>query len=208
MKICTIVGARPQFVKAAVICRALAFCNENNAYGIEHTIIHTALADLKLEPSSYILATIHRAENTDEPSRLAEIFSGLSHSSRPIVLPIHPRLRHRLERFELTVPENVMTIPPVGYVDMVMLELSASLIVTDSGGVQKEAYFHKVPCLTRRDETEWVETMQSGWNRLVPADSVKIAEALKADFCPPCEIKKHYGDGNSGQAIVRYIIGR
>jgi UDP-GlcNAc3NAcA epimerase len=112
------------------------------------------LADLKLQPKSYILATIHRAENTDDAQRMENILEGFANSSRIIVMPLHPRTAQRIEDFGLELPSSIISIDPVGYLDMVMLEMNAQLIATDSGGVQKEAYFHQVPCVTIRDETE------------------------------------------------------
>lgn len=121
----------------------------------------------------YILATVHRAENTDDPARLRAIFGGLLRVAAdiPVVLPVHPRTRSALERENLLreVQRHLRLIDPVGYLDMVMLERHARLIATDSGGVQKEAFFYRVPCVTLRDETEWVELVDLGWNRGCPA---------------------------------------
>jgi UDP-GlcNAc3NAcA epimerase len=133
-----------------------------------------------LKPQQYILATIHRAENTDAPVRLRAIFEGLSKVAEeiPVVLPLHPRTRAALIRENLyeMVIQSLLIIPPVGYLDMVMLEKNARLIATDSGGVQKEAYFYRVPCVTLRGETEWVELVENGWNSLVNCiDSNSIA---------------------------------
>lgn len=125
------------------------------------------LAALGLESKRYILTTLHRAENTDDSGRMRHILAGFAESLQPIVWPLHPRTRKRLAEFDLVVPDNVRVIDPVGYLDMVMLEKHAVLIATDSGGVQKEAYFHGVPCLTLREETEWVELVEAGANRLV-----------------------------------------
>src|SRR5205823_3314580 len=139
-----------------------------------------------LKPGEYILATIHRAENTDDPARLRAVVDGLAAVARqmPIVLPIHPRTRAAIGP---RVGENALrVIDPVGYIDMACLEKHARLIVTDSGGVQKEAFFHRVPCITLRDETEWVELVELGWNRLVPpttAEAVRdgVSAALVGD---------------------------
>lgn len=167
----------------------------------------TALRDLGLHEGGYVLATIHRAENTDSPARLRAIVGGLARiaDSMPVVLPLHPRTKAVLERDGLAAAMGkVQVTAPLGYLDMVMLEKSARCIATDSGGVQKEAYFHSVPCVTLRDETEWVELVQSGWNRLVaPIDPSLIASAvLEAASSRPRGEKTLYGDGHAAEKIV------
>lgn len=125
------------------------------------------LADLGLEPGYYAVATVHRAENTNDPTRLADILSWLRQqgSSQRIVFPVHPRTRARIEQMGLSL-EGLTTCGPLGYLDMTRLLHSATAVYTDSGGVQKEAYFHRKLCVTLREETEWVETIECGWNRL------------------------------------------
>lgn len=121
------------------------------------------------------MATIHRAENTDDPVRLEVLLQALAevHREIPVVFPVHPRTRKRAEAFGLgPLLNTVMAVDPVGYLDMVMLERNARLIATDSGGVQKEAFFHKVPCVTLREETEWMELVEAGWNKLCPQQNV------------------------------------
>lgn len=126
-------------------------------------------------PQGYYLATVHRAKNTDDPARLAGIFAGLGRLEAPVLLPLHPRTRSRLGA--ITVPANVTCLEPVGYLAMLTLVQHARRVLTDSGGLQKEAFWLGVPCLTLRDETEWVETLENGWNRLVGAVPDAIAEA-------------------------------
>ncbi|WP_066425236.1 non-hydrolyzing UDP-N-acetylglucosamine 2-epimerase [Anabaena sp. 4-3] len=141
-------------------------------YGVKAEQKSLILEHLGLTPQKYILATIHRAENTDDPKRLEAIFTGLAAISQniPVVLPLHPRTRAALSRAGLweKASQSLQLIEPVGYLDMVMLEKNAQLIATDSGGVQKEAFFYRVPCVTLRAETEWIELVQLGWNRLLP----------------------------------------
>lgn len=166
------------------------------------------LAQLDLAPQSYILATLHRAENTDDAERLQSILAGFAQASQPIIWPLHPRTRKRLLECSLTLPSNVRLIAPVGYLDMVMLEKHAALIATDSGGVQKEAYFHAVPCLTLRDETEWVETVEAGWNLVVGADATSIAGALHqhpATGLTRLTSSGAYGDGQAAYKILRHL---
>ena len=169
------------------------------------------LADLGLEVGAYALATCHRAENTDDPARLAQIFAALDHIAHqfPVVLPLHPRTRKvALELGLLNLPGSVKVLDPLPYLDMIALERSARLILTDSGGVQKEAYFFGVPCLTLRDETEWVETVSMGWNRLVPADANAILDAALQARAPACAgpAIAPYGDGHAADAIVRLLL--
>lgn len=137
------------------------------------------LERLHLQPKGYALATVHRAENTDHPERLRSIFQALetiAADGLPVVVPLHPRTRKRLSA--LNLPFNrLQIIEPVSYLEMLLLEKSAKIILTDSGGVQKEAFFFKVPCVTVRDETEWVETVELGWNVLVGCDPERIVEA-------------------------------
>jgi len=166
-----------------------------------------ALQRLDLQAGGYVLATVHRAENTDHPARLAAIVQALAQvgRDRPVVWPLHPRTRKLLaERGLLAALEKqVRLTEPVGYLDMVQLEKFAALVATDSGGVQKEAFFHRVPCVTLRDETEWVELVEAGWNRLAPPRSAAgivatIGQALEQ---APAEIRP-YGEGDAAERIA------
>lgn len=159
-----------------------------------------------LEPRQYVLATLHRAENTDDPERLRAIIKGLDIAAlmRPVVLPLHPRTRDAIRREGASVG-RVRVIDPLGYLDMVELERHAAVIATDSGGVQKEAYFHKVPCVTLRDETEWVELVGLGWNRLVRPDPEAIASAIHGAVGSCGKESTPYGDGNAAYRIVENL---
>lgn len=160
-----------------------------------------------LEAGNYVLATVHRAENTDDPERLRSIIAGLDRVAEdlPVVLPLHPRTRLALQREALTV-RAINMIDPVGYLDMVALESHATVIATDSGGVQKEAYFHGVPCVTLRDETEWVELVELGWNRLAPATPEAIREAIHEAVGSRGVESIPYGDGNAAGRIAEVLI--
>jgi UDP-GlcNAc3NAcA epimerase len=167
------------------------------------------LADANVVPGKYILCTVHRAENTDDPARLKGILEGLQQVAKklPVVLPLHPRTRNILKQQGLAEPAGVKIIDPVSYLDMVALEKSAAVLLTDSGGVQKEAYFYGVPCVTMRDETEWTETVTSGWNTLVGADPARIVAAVdKALAGRPGEHPALYGDGKAGEKIVDSLV--
>lgn len=170
----------------------------------------TALVSLGLAEGGFALATCHRAENTDDPHRLAEIVAALADiSSRlPVLLPIHPRTRKLLaDRGLDKTLGNVRVVDPVPFLDMVALEQAAKVILTDSGGVQKEAFFYGVPCITMRDETEWVETVALGWNRLVGASRAAIDKAFDESVQAPLPAlpKSPYGDGNAARSIVASI---
>ncbi|NJD36169.1 MAG: UDP-N-acetylglucosamine 2-epimerase (non-hydrolyzing) [Betaproteobacteria bacterium] len=166
------------------------------------------LRDFKLDEGGYVLATCHRAENTDDPVRLLAIVDALAAIARsmPVVFPLHPRTRKLLtEDGHLDRLGIVKLIDPVSFIDMVRLEQSAQAIVTDSGGVQKEAYFYGVPCLTTRDETEWVETVNSGWNKLVGADAGRITHAF-VELRRPESHHPLYGDGRAAERIVQLLL--
>jgi len=140
------------------------------------------LERLNIKPKEYYLATIHRAENTDNYERLKNILTAFSKMDEMVVFPIHPRTRKMINYYgldDLLENDNVKVIDPVGYLDMLKLEKNAKAILTDSGGVQKEAFWLKVPCITLRDETEWIETVNLGWNRLVGSNVEKILEAVR-----------------------------
>lgn len=168
------------------------------------------LVQLGLAAKQYILTTIHRAENTDDPQRLGAIVKGLAEVAKtlPVVLPLHPRTHKLLGQLGwLTHLEEALNIiEPVGYLDMVVLEKNAALIATDSGGVQKEAFFYHVPCVTLRDETEWVELLETQWNTLVlPTTAQQVAQGILSRLGTTGQDVKLYGDGASAKQIVRLL---
>lgn len=173
-------------------------------YGREADRSSRVLETLGLRTREYVLMTIHRPSNTDDPNVLAAILSAVGRSRLPVVWPVHPRARKRIAGFGLTLPSTVRAIDPVGYLDMVMLEKHAGLIATDSGGVQKEAFFHRVPCLTLREETEWVELIELGVAKLVGGKWDSFGELLAADLPPfdPQDHREPYGRGTAGAEIV------
>lgn len=183
---------------------ALAFAAQ--AQGVSRT-----LERFSLESKNFVLATVHREENTDDPVRLRALMEGLGRVARciPVVLPMHPRTRKRLKF--LDIGENSWSglhiVEPVGYLDMVCLEQTAALIATDSGGVQKEAFFYRVPCVTLRDETEWVELVALGWNRLQPPiDPESVAATILAAVGTKGRDAMPYGDGRTAEHIARVLM--
>ena len=156
------------------------------------------IADLSLTPDAFSLATIHRAENTDSPEALADVIGFLTKASRErtVVLPLHPRTRQAAAKFNVDL-SALRIIDPVGYLDMTALIAGCHNVLTDSGGVQKEAYFHRKPCVTLRDATEWVETVETGWNRLWKGP----------DYLPRCE-NNAYGDGHAAEKIANILAAQ
>jgi UDP-GlcNAc3NAcA epimerase len=166
---------------------------------------------LSLEPGRFILATVHRAESTDDPVILRRIVEGLVQAaiaaSLEVVLPLHPRTRGALERAGLLdfAEGSLRLTPPVGYLDMTRLESAAALVATDSGGVQKEAFFHRVPCVTLRSETEWVELVELGWNKLADPGQTDIAAIITDRLGVHGAESTPYGDGRASEIIARRI---
>ena len=165
----------------------------------------------ELRVTSYYLATLHRAENTDDPKRLESILKALNEIGRntPVVLPLHPRTKKMIETYHLFSKfKNIKFIEPVSYLNMLKLEKNATAILTDSGGVQKEAYWLKVPCLTLREETEWVETIKSGWNVLVGIGVKRIVKEVRNTEKRRRYLKgsRGFGDGKASQKIVQILI--
>ncbi len=160
------------------------------------------------EAVPYYLATIHRPENTDDSGRLANIVEGLSTLEAPVVLPLHPRTRHKLESIGVVLGDRFISLEPVGYPEMVELEANARVILTDSGGVQKEAYFLGVPCVTMRDETEWVETVEVGWNIVTGGCAERIIEAAEALQTSTVGKARPsiFGDGHAGEKVVDRMV--
>ena len=157
------------------------------------------------DEKDFILLTIHRAENTDDPRQLTAIFRAINAlSDFRFIFPIHPRTRKIIEQEKITLADHIQLIEPVGYLAMLGLESTCTAILTDSGGVQKEAYFFKKPCVTMRDSTEWVELVATGWNTLTGADTEKIINAIK-NLHIPNEYPALYGDGNCARKICEIL---
>jgi UDP-N-acetylglucosamine 2-epimerase len=162
-----------------------------------------ALAERRLEPRSYLLVTAHRAGNVDPPDRLLRLVELLEALGEPVVFPVHPRTRRRLLEAglldRLAAVPGLELAPPVGYLDFLELARNARVVLTDSGGVQKEAYLLGVPCVTLRDTTEWVETVDAGWNVLVDLDREATLRALARQ--PPSERPELYGGGRTAERV-------
>jgi UDP-GlcNAc3NAcA epimerase len=167
------------------------------------------LSSFALSKGEYILMTCHRAENTDDKLRLSQIVSAVNKiaEKHTVLYPMHPRTASFIEKYDLEFSDKVKVVPPVGYLDMLVLEKNAEIILTDSGGIQKEAFFYQVPCVTMRDETEWVETVELGWNILTGASEEKIINSVAkfADNRPPLTDKHPYGNGNAAEIIIEQI---
>jgi UDP-GlcNAc3NAcA epimerase len=180
-------------------------------FGTRASLTSDILSRLGVEKGKFVLATIHRAETTDDPDRLAcivDAFRAIG-SEHALVWPVHPRTRSALRNGQQLkeLSECVSLIDPVGYLDMLQLEKSASVIVTDSGGVQKEAFFFETPCVTARGETEWVELVNLGWNRLCPPVSAAALEAAVLEAIGSRGIPaKPYGDGDAAPRIARRLL--
>lgn len=177
-------------------------------FGERATRNSRVLERFSLSPQGYILATVHRPDNTDDPARLTAIVRGLDGVAKhlPVVMPLHPRTRKAIEALKLKDSSQVRWIDPVGYLDMAMLEQNAALVATDSGGVQKEAYFYGVPCLTLRGETEWIELVERGGQQLhVPVDAHSLATTMRQMLttapCPTPDIDL-FGDGHAAEKIA------
>jgi UDP-GlcNAc3NAcA epimerase len=154
----------------------------------------------------YYLATIHRAENTNDDKKLFEIFSAFKKMDKPVILPIHPRTRKLIDKLEIKL-DNVTLINPVGYLMMLYLTANAYMVVTDSGGLQKEAYFLKTPCTTLRDQTEWVETLENGWNVLSSIDDNTILKTVTRELdCTQFSQPMLFGDGKAAEHINNAIL--
>jgi len=164
------------------------------------------LEQLNLQKGEYALATVHRAANTDNPKNMQALLAAFGMLSTPIVLPLHPRTQKLLAEFGFSVPPNVSQVEPVGYLDILALEENANCVLTDSGGMQKEAYWLGVRCITLRNETEWVETVDAGWNTLVGVDLEMICNTFDT-WSPKGKRPPIYVDGHAAE-VIRDIIAR
>ena len=169
----------------------------------------TILETLDLSSGGFVLATVHRAENTDDPRILERIVRALAEiaMTTPVVLPLHPRTRKALDAIGLLsfATSRLTVSDPLGYLDMTRLESAAGTIATDSGGVQKEAFFHRVPCVTLRTETEWIELVDLGWNTICDPENGDIVETVRNATAPVNTNEKPYGDGRSARMIADHI---
>ena len=170
----------------------------------------TIMSSLQLTGKQFRLCTVHRAENTDSPTRLTNIFEALCEIATtdcPVLLPLHPRTKNLLDTYGLSKKINLnpalRLIPPLSFIDMVLLEKQALNILTDSGGIQKEAYFHGTPCITLRDETEWTETVEAGWNQIAGYKKDNILQCLTNHM--PRKAILEYGTGNAAEKIISLL---
>jgi UDP-GlcNAc3NAcA epimerase len=162
------------------------------------------LESLGLHPARYLLLTVHREANTRRP-RLGRIVEGINRLEEPVVFPVHPRTRAAVDLDGLELGENVLPLPPLGYLEMTALAAEARVILTDSGGLQKEAYWHGVPCVTLRPSTEWVDTVETGANVLVDDDPDRLVAAVTAARMPD-DRPQLYGDGHAAERIAESLV--
>ncbi|NWO12519.1 non-hydrolyzing UDP-N-acetylglucosamine 2-epimerase [Virgibacillus sp.] len=168
----------------------------------------TILNDLSLTAGNYFIATVHRAENSDEPERLKQILTAFQRLDKTIILPLHPRTKNKIQHFKLDhfiTSSHIKTIDPVNYFDMLALVSQAKAILTDSGGLQKEAYMLRIPCITLREETEWMETVQTGWNHLAGYKTNQILDKVNHLKLPQYS-PSIFGDGRTAHVIHNILL--
>lgn len=184
---------------------------KNGDVMMDASLMFSAFAKAPQEkiPAHFVLTTVHRAENTDDPKRLKGIFKALNTIAEdtPVVLPLHPRTKSYIAKYKIEIGDHLHCIDPVGYLEMLYLLKNCSFVLTDSGGLQKEAYFFKKYCLTLRDETEWVELVENGFNQLVGADYNTIMKAYKnVNTEPPDFSIDLYGKGEASSIIIKELL--
>ncbi len=192
------------YVVGDVMAESLHFAAQKSA------LVSNILELNNVKSGKYYLATLHRAENTDDRKRLTEIITALNALDLPVIFPLHPRTRKALNKFNIRIDDRsspIRFISPVGYLEMVQLEQASKMIITDSGGIQKEAYWLKIPCITLRSETEWVETVNTGWNVLAHSSAETIVKTI-TNFQKPKNHPDLYGDGHAGQKIVDILLNQ
>lgn len=189
------------------VLRNIGIANEKYSNGLWFgEIVRENGGISKYIENGYYLATIHRAENTDNPEKLSNIFKAFSELDKPVLLPLHPRTKKLIENLEIDI-SNIIIIKPVGYLLMLYLTSNAYMVVTDSGGLQKEAYFLKTPCTTLRDQTEWVETLENSWNVLSQIDVNEIKAKVQRELtCIQHPQPKSFGEGNAALKICQVIV--
>lgn len=189
------------------VLRNINISNQKYGNGVWYTEVVKENGNIeKPKEKDYYLATIHRAENTDDPEKLSNIFRAFSKLYKPVLLPLHPRTKKMIENLNIDL-KNIIIINPVGYLLMLYLTSNAYMVLTDSGGLQKEAYFSKTPCTTLRDQTEWIETLENGWNALCPIEVDRIIETANRGLtCLKHSQSKAFGDGNAASKIVKEIL--
>ena len=160
---------------------------------------------LNLKEKSYFLFTLHRPVNSDSPEALKNIIEAVAESGEKIIFPCHPRTEKQIKKAKIRIPENLKIIKPVGYLDMLKLEKNSKKIITDSGGVQREAFWLKIPCITLRNSTEWPETVENKWNVLAGSDKSKITEAIE-NFEPGSPQKSYFGGGETSKKIIEILL--
>lgn len=175
-----------------------------NRISINGDIVYNLNTQFDFNKENYYLATIHRAENTDDKEKITKIFKALNRLDKPVFLPLHPRTRHIIENLEIST-DNIVITNPVGYLTMLYLITHSVMVITDSGGLQKEAYFCKKPCTTLRDQTEWVETLEGNWNVLSEITPDEIIKKSQREFDMMTPQTSTFGDGRAAEKICSII---
>lgn len=193
------------YLTGDIMFDAILFYQEKLRQSNPHQLLQSIGLNDGFTDEPFLLATIHRASNTDDPAKLSAIMQALGRSRQRIVLPLHPRTRKMLIQHQIQAQSNIHVTEPVGYLAMLLLENRCQAVVTDSGGVQKEAFFMQKPCITLRDETEWTETVESGWNTLAGTEPEKILSAIQ-QLHKPSRYPAFYGDGHSAQQMLKALL--
>lgn len=193
------------FITGDVMHDSALYCAERAEQNAGH--FNQRLNDFGVQPGDYALATVHRAENTDEPEKLRQIVSAFDQLTEKVIFPAHPRTRAVIQKEEISLGENIVLSDPFSYLDMILFLKNAKMVFTDSGGVQKEAMFFETPCVTLRQETEWTETVDAGWNLLAGSDTASILKSAEKHLGMIRKNKDSiYGSGRSAENVIDSIV--